>query len=196
MKKALLPLLFIAQLSFGQEMTFEQTQNLELAVNFSNGDTLSKYISKDGTEILVGNKLKIGKPLNQNKVFTRLFFGEVNLVKALLSPPIQLSDLYIGEEVVITSIRVSHTKMSKNSPLSVNLYVQNPNAPFGAKNRTIFDYEKAVETYEVINPNAQMTREQAIAKLKEAKDLLDLGLMTEQEYNDLKIKLTPIITKQ
>ena len=38
-----------------------------------------------------------------------------------------------------------------------------------------------------------MTREQAIAKLKEAKDLVDLGMMSKEEYEKLKVELTPLI---
>lgn len=37
-----------------------------------------------------------------------------------------------------------------------------------------------------------MTREEAIVKLKEAKDLMDLGLMSEMDYNKLREELTPI----
>ncbi|MDA0783856.1 MAG: hypothetical protein O2814_04840 [Bacteroidetes bacterium] len=38
-----------------------------------------------------------------------------------------------------------------------------------------------------------MTREQALAKMKEAKDLLDLGIMSQIDYDALKEKFTPII---
>ena len=41
-----------------------------------------------------------------------------------------------------------------------------------------------------------MTREQAIAKLKEAKDLYDLQIISESEYNELRKELTPIITNK
>jgi uncharacterized membrane protein YqhA len=41
-----------------------------------------------------------------------------------------------------------------------------------------------------------MTREQAISKLKEAKDLVDLGMMSQAEFDGLKNKLTPIILKK
>jgi len=44
--------------------------------------------------------------------------------------------------------------------------------------------------------NAPLTREEAIAKLKESKDLLDLGLLTQPEYEKLKQELTPIIMKK
>jgi hypothetical protein len=46
---------------------------------------------------------------------------------------------------------------------------------------------------ELINPNAPMTRDQAIDKLKEFKVLFDLGLMNEEGYNLIKKELTPII---
>ncbi|MCA0933104.1 hypothetical protein LCM02_11620 [Lutimonas saemankumensis] len=36
-------------------------------------------------------------------------------------------------------------------------------------------------------------RQEAIAKLKEAKDLVDLEMMSKEEFNSLKEELTPII---
>ena len=41
-----------------------------------------------------------------------------------------------------------------------------------------------------------LAREQAIIKLKEAKDLVDLGMMSQVEFDELKSKLTPIIIKK
>ena len=38
-----------------------------------------------------------------------------------------------------------------------------------------------------------MSRSEAIAKLKESKDLMDIGLMSKKEYSKLKDELTPII---
>lgn len=38
-----------------------------------------------------------------------------------------------------------------------------------------------------------MTRDEAIAKLKESKDLFDLGLIKQDDYDKLKTELTPII---
>ena len=38
-----------------------------------------------------------------------------------------------------------------------------------------------------------LSRTEAIAKLKEAKDLLDLGMVTQEEFNALRKELTPII---
>ena len=41
-----------------------------------------------------------------------------------------------------------------------------------------------------------MTKEEAIAKLKETKELLDLGMIKQEDYDKLKLELTPIIMKQ
>ena len=46
---------------------------------------------------------------------------------------------------------------------------------------------------ELKNPNAPLTRKEAIAKLKESKDLLDLGMLTQEEFDALRKELTPII---
>ena len=196
MRKLILPLMLIANSLYGQTLSYEQTQDITVTSNYSNGDTLSSYIMKDGSEIKVGTKLKFGSPLNANRKFTRLYFGEYSLGKALLVTPEQLGDAYSGEEVVVTSIKVQHTKMNKNSPVQIMLFVQNPSVAALARNRTIFDLEMSIETKEVVNPNAAMTKEQAIAKLKEAKDLVDLGMMTQAEFDQLKEKLTPIIMKK
>lgn len=197
MKNLCLTLLLFANVCHGQILTYDQTQDINVASNYSNGDTLSIYTLKDGSEIKLGSELKFGTPLNTNKLFSRLWFGEYTIAKAiLLGPPIQLADGYTGEKVIVTAIKVQHTKLTKKSPLQIYLFVQNPTAPALARNRTIADLEMAIETKEVINPNAAMTREQAIIKLKEAKDLVDLGMMSQVEFDDLKSKLTPIIIKK
>ena len=41
-----------------------------------------------------------------------------------------------------------------------------------------------------------MTREQAIKNLKEAKELLELDIIPQSEYDALKDELTPIIRRQ
>jgi hypothetical protein len=57
----------------------------------------------------------------------------------------------------------------------------------------LIDYETAFELGEIKNPNAKLTKKQAIEKLKEAEELLDLGVLKEEEYLKTKEKLTKII---
>lgn len=84
MKKLLLALILFANLCHGQILTYEQTQDIKVASNYSNGDTLSIYTLKDGSEIKLGSELKFGSPLNTNRLFSRLYFGEYSLGRALL----------------------------------------------------------------------------------------------------------------
>ena len=52
---------------------------------------------------------------------------------------------------------------------------------------TIADYETAIRSGEVYNPN-HITREIAIERLKEAKDLLDMGVYTQDQFEAEKEK--------
>ena len=53
--------------------------------------------------------------------------------------------------------------------------------------------ELAIESGEIFLKNRKMTRDEAIAKLKEAKELLDLEMMSQEDYDALRKELSPII---
>jgi hypothetical protein len=113
--------------------------------------------------------------------------------------------------VVVQSIFSTHSTSDeyklwnsrKSQPLYISLYVKNPSKGSGSGSflstianssfRTIIDIDKALEYEEVVNSNRPLTRSEAIIKLKEQKDLFDLGLISEKEYLELKEKLSPII---
>jgi hypothetical protein len=65
-------------------------------------------------------------------------------------------------------------------------------ATCGTCNNLLVDIELAIETKE-IRTNG-MTKAEAIAKLKETKDLLDLGIVKQEDFDKLRAELTPIIT--
>ncbi len=102
-----------------------------------------------------------------------------------------------GELVVVSKMKVFH-KGSKKKPLGLIMFLGEPNGrAFGyCKYMSVFDYEKSVIAGEIKSLNAPMTRKEAIAKLKESKDLLDLGLLKQEEYDKIKSELTPIIMKE
>jgi hypothetical protein len=94
--------------------------------------------------------------------------------------------------VVVEYLAVIHTAPKRKSPLGIYAFVRNEKiAVFPG--RTILDLEKALAVGEIINPNAPMTRQEAIAKLKETKDLVDLGLVSESEFTKLREELAPLI---
>ena len=59
----------------------------------------------------------------------------------------------------------------------------------------LIDYETAFELGEIKNPNATLTKKQAIEKLKESKELLDLGVIKIEAYERIKVELTKLILK-
>lgn len=99
-----------------------------------------------------------------------------------------------GEVVVIAEMRVRHDG-GRKKPLELMVLLGEPNGrAFGInKYMSTSDYEASVTQGEIRTLNAPPTRDEAIAKLKESKDLFDLELLSEEEYNKIKDELSPII---
>lgn len=193
--------LLITSATFAQEsvmdsLTYAESQDIEFASLLPNGTTFDRYIASDGSVIEVGDQLMIGRPSTNTNLFTYWYFGRFTAGKAAFVGAHQLQGNAQAEIVTIEKIFVQHTKISRKSAVGVILHTYNPNLPRAANGRSLLDYEKAFLLGEVINPNAKMTREQAIDKLKESKDLLDLGIISQGKYDSLKKELTPIIVGQ
>jgi hypothetical protein len=60
---------------------------------------------------------------------------------------------------------------------------------------TVADYDAAMRLGEIYNPNF-ITREIAIAKLREAKELLDMGVYTPEQFEEVKTKYGPYVTTE
>lgn len=176
-------------------LDYSQSQDIDHASMFPNGTTFARYIASDGSEIKVGDVLIFGKPSTNTNLYTYLYFGRVTIGKALFSTPSPLAGNMQTEKVVVEKIMSYHTKMSRKSTVGIVIHAMNPNSPKISNGRSIMDYEKAISLGEVTNPKKGMTREAAIAKLKEAKDLLDLEIITQDQYNTLKEELTPLIRR-
>ena len=91
-------------------------------------------------------------------------------------------------------MKVAH-KGSKKKPLRLILIMGEINGrAFGInKYLSVLDTDLAMSYGEILLKNRKMTREEAIAKLKEAKDLMDLGLMSEEEFKAMRSELQPLI---
>jgi hypothetical protein len=189
-------LMTFGTLSAQRSLTSSELKDISIASQFSNGDEILEFTLPDGSVIKKGSEFVFGKPINNSSSYTRVYFGYMSLGKALLVTPVAMPGSWVGTKLVVDKLKVQHKKLSKESELAVMLYVQDPtlSSALGGNNRTITDIEMALNTGEIVNPNAAMSREQAIAKLKESKDLLDLGLISQEEYETLKSKLTPIIS--
>jgi len=198
MKKIIIIItLLLGNVAFGQRtLTSDQAIDPNITREYKNGEKIAEFILKDGTTIKEGSKLVMGKPRNPlTLVYDYVYVGYVNLISEMISPSVKLTGNYDGLPVTVEYLKVYKRKLSKSSEIQVSAFVYNPSQTSltGDKYRTITDLELGISGGEIVNPNAAMTREQAIVKLKESKDLLDLGLLSQEEYDKIKSELTPII---
>lgn len=165
--------------------------NAQKTITYEEMKTISKgafevivcdiYVAKDGHQYKIGDTLKIGRP-STNKTFA--YIMEAN---ALVTPePLSVSSS--GTNTIIKKIAVGGTKRTgfKITIIGKGFCALCP--------QYYIDFEEAVATGEI--QSFGMTREQAIAKLKEAKDLVDLGLMTKEDFDKLKDELSKIIMQK
>lgn len=96
--------------------------------------------------------------------------------------------------VVINEMKTYH-RGSRNKSLYVVMVLGEINGrAFGInKYLSVMDTELAIESGEILLKNSKMTREQAIAKLKEAKELMEIEIMSKEEFEELKKELAPVI---
>lgn len=205
-----------------EKITFSQTQDINFFVDVKNNTAVGTYELSDSNQLKVGDTLYLGIPsssesfsstrasagLGGTKLNSRTTnvasFSQVQLGRpagfgSIMSAMAGEAPLMAGQSLqntmtVVREIRLYH-EGSKKKPLNVVLVLGEPNdRAFGAnKFLSVLDTENAYQIGEIRLANRLITREEAIAKLKEAKDLLDLGLMTQEEYDVIKQEMTPII---
>ena len=217
MKKIAILFLCLPFFTFAQNnnLTFDQTNDIKYAKRYKNNTAINSYTTKDGLTISVGDTLTIGKAVierNQymfNDVFSHIVTGKAKGVDNTNFK--YLPHDYSGSKVIVNSLFVTHKKetgyvlWSKRNemPLYVSVFVKNPKVEVNSlkgfsqmlshSRKTIVDIEKALASGEIVNTNAPLSKEEAIKKLKESKDLMELNLLSKVEYEKLKEKLTPII---
>ena len=219
MKNIILTFLFSPLFLFSQNgnLNFNQTQDKEFCKKYKNYSEFSSYFSKDGLLINIGDTLILGKAFKKKDKY--LFKDKFRYVAKGKAKGNTTEDFNFLEHtlkssyVVVKNIFVTHSDDDsyrlwtnrREMPLYVSIYVMNPelgskSASFLSKvaktsKYTVLDIEKAFEFGEVLNPNQPLSRSEAILKLKESKDLLELGLIEQAAYENLRKKLTPIIMK-
>ena len=204
-------------LTQNNSLTYEQANDINHAMTYKNNTVISSYTTKDGFTINVGDTLTIGNAEIDRKndkymlkdVFKHIVVGKTKGVtgKEFTYLPHQ----YAGTKGVVQYIFVKHEKYDgynplknrKEMPLYVNVFIKNPTKErksikdfteaLSISRKTIVDIEKALASGELINPNQPLTREEAIKKLKESQDLMELGFLSKEEFEKLRDELTPII---
>jgi hypothetical protein len=185
MKKVLTGLLIIfsSTLVAQKTITYEEMKTITKGA-FENIDC-DIYVAKDGHSYKVGDTLKIGRP-SSNKTFAYITSGATAAALSGKAPD-PLSANSSGDNTIIKKIAVGGTKKA-----GFKIYVVGKGI-CGICPNNMIDFEEAIATGEIQSKG--MSREQAIAKLKEAKDLVDLGMMSKEDFEKLKAELTPLIIK-
>lgn len=154
---------------------------------------LDGTILKKGSELILGNISGDENNLGvKSKEFSYVSVNKYS-VFALMSN-VAFSNNQKGTEILIDEIILF--KSSATSVIVINFTRKDGADIAMSKFGFISNFEKAINTGEIINPFRAITRDEAIKKLKESKDLLDLGMIKQDEFEKIKIDLTPIIMKK
>ena len=149
----------------------------ELATVTSKGDYTS-YVGSDGGVYKIGDRIKIGVP-SSNKTFAYIWQGD-----GIITPMTPLTAGFSGTETEIKKIFVVG---NKRAGYSVSMRTKGIT---GLANYTI-QFENALQTGEI--KGSGMTSDEALSAMKKAKDKLDLGLITPEEFEKIKNELKPFI---
>jgi hypothetical protein len=160
-----------SSITSGQEIKYSDLSNTGTG-NFTS------YVSKDGAVYKIGDRVKIGVP-SSNKSFAFITEGD-----GILLPVTLLTAFSSGQETEIKKIWVVG---NKRAGYSVSLRTKGLT---GLSNYTI-QIENAISTGEV--KSFGMSSDEALSEMKKAKDKLDLGLITQEQYDAIKAELIKYI---
>ena len=208
-----------SQNKYIESMTFEQSQNIDYFIKVKNNTKLGEYITASGNSVKVGDTLIIGNPTSSYSTSntvgggTNIGYGRTKTRYAKEFEFVQLgrpaglgaimsgsekpamAGINLSQEVVLVKEMKTYHKGSKKKPLYVVIVLGEINGRAFGLNKyfSVMNTELAIESGEILLKNRKMTREEAIAKLREAKELLDLEMMSQEDYDALKKELSPII---
>ncbi len=138
----------------------------------------SYYQSKDGSIYQVGDKIEFATPSGINGKFVTV--QKIDIMGTIY---------VVGSEAINTSAEIKKIKVggTKRSGFKANFQTKGLT---GIDNYFLF-IEDAITSGEV--KSFGMTSDEALFVLKKAKDKLDLGLITQEEFNKTKSELSKFI---
>ena len=138
----------------------------------------TSYVGSDGAVYKIGDRVKIGVP-SSNKTFAFITQGD-----GLLTTITNLTASFSGTETEIKRIFVVGNKRMGYS-------VAFRTKGIIALSNYSIQFENALSTGEI--KGFGLSSDDALSQLKKGKDKLDLGLITQEEYDKLKADLTKYI---
>ena len=207
MKKSLMMMALMmsfVNIIFSQIDTLDFTKSLksDYCTSCKLQNSVNYILFDDGTVLKIGDNIKIGAPSGSNltnqtsvgfggssskmtNTFTYIMIGKMGM--AAMYGVTYLQEAYKGKILEINNITYQVNK--KRDMTNITLVLNNP----GGINLTVLDLKSALEFGEIINTNRGMTSDEALYELKRVKDKLDLGLVSQEYYDSLKIELGRLI---
>ena len=163
--------------------TFAQTLTHEMLINSTDpkNELLKEYeayTASDGHTYKVGDDIVIGVP-SSNK-FCAYLTSELAMFGG---GPTGVAAAWSGYKMKIKTIGVDRNK-KRGATVAMRCYL----AGLGG---VIVKFENALTTGEIVSQG--MTRDQALQEIKKAKDMLDLEIITQHEFDSIKAECLPFI---
>jgi len=205
-----------------EALSYEDANNIEFFRSIKNNTRTLSYEFEDSNVIKVGDTIRFGEPSTESsrtrtvgagagfiggatsntktsKEFEYLSYGKpIGFGNVMLAmggeTPTRVGTNLKGDFAIVKELILYH-KGSRKKPLKVIAIIGEINGRAFGMNKyiTVNDLDNAWSYGEILMSNVKMTREDAINKLKEAKELLDIEMMTRKEFDKLKEELGPII---
>mgnify|MGYP003643851892 CR=1 FL=1 len=163
---------------FSQDLTYEMVQNQQKKkTRLKDAPIFQSYLSKDNIKYQVGDMIDLGNASNPKN------FKTVYLFRSTMNMQV-LPSTYQNKKYKIASIASMNNTVMLTLTLGMGGYLKKYSI------RT-FDFESSLTVKEIKHNG--LTSDEALETLKKAKDKLDLGLITKEEYDKIKVELTPLI---
>lgn len=172
------------------QINFEQVKVLKERSEAKelNKEGITQYTASNKIVLKIDDKLRINRPEGGSKIFVSI--QNKPTVMNMLSS----SSFNANVDTSMSNTEITIKSLYVNGTRKLGYRMMAELATCGTCNNLLVDVELAMESKE-IRTNG-VTREEAITKLKESKDLLDLGIVNQEDYDKLKAELTPIIINQ
>ena len=183
-----------------EAITYEDTQQPELYAKLSKVGKTEQYTSKMGAVLKVGDTLflreafaNLGKDAGR---YTTILEGDPydggRLVMAAFAGVNAAAPTYLsekrGEATIIEKIRWSRAK--KKRPAKMELSIRSVFGGTGAASTFyVTDIELSFEYKEIYHRTLPMTKDDLVLELRKAKDELDLGLMSQEDFEIVKAEV-------
>jgi hypothetical protein len=154
------------------------------------------YKDKNGFIFRKGDKLKILNPANPNNISQDLFgknlYGNFSYLLKQKGLILTVEKTFSGEEIEIDNIYIFNMPFIKKLPIEIYLECKLNRVIDGLNKIQISNIDKALEQSEV-EIIGLITRDKALEMLRKHKELLDLKLISQKEFDLKREELGKII---